>query len=123
MYIYIGALIAAVATAFFHFPGLDGWYMEYWWYDIFMHILGGFAVGLLIASSMMVFGYKSPRRLFHIVLGTLLIGLAWEYFEVYFELTGYPLGSQLYYIDTLIDVADDIIGGLMAMYVFSRSRR
>lgn len=120
MYIYAGAFLTAVATAFFHFPGLDGWYMQYWWYDIFMHILGGLAIGLLLASVARVFSWR-PRRLFwYIVIGTLCIGLAWEYFEIHYRLTGHPIGSRLYYIDTVIDVIDDIIGGCIAFLLVKR---
>jgi len=123
MRIYVFALIAALITVFAHYPGLRGWYMEYWWYDIFMHMMGGLAIGLLWAAIATLFGISSRNMWIYIIYGTLAIGLAWEIFEVYFHLTGYPIGSRLYYIDTLIDILNDIIGGSVAAYIATRNNR
>jgi hypothetical protein len=119
----MGAFVAAVATAFLHIPGLHGWYMQYWWYDIFMHILGGIAIGLLLASIARIFSWKPRRILWYIIIGTFCVGLAWEYFEIYFRLTGHPIGSRPYYIDTVLDIIDDIIGGCIAAFLFTKFGR
>lgn len=123
MLIYLLAIITAVATVVFHFPGLNGFYMEYWWYDIFMHILGGFSIGLLIYLLIKIIHPTVYRLKSYIIIGTFLIGVAWEFFEVYFQLTGYPIGTRLYYIDTVLDLIDDIIGGLLAAYIITKYRK
>lgn len=116
------AFIIAVATVYFHNIGLHGWYIQYWWYDIFMHILGGLAIGLLWISIATLFDITIKRK-WLIVLFTLIVGLAWEYFEIHFNLTGYPVGTKLYYEDTALDILDDIIGGFLAVCIYIRSKK
>ena len=120
---YLFALIAALATVFSHYPGLRGLYMEYWWYDIFMHMLGGLAIGFAWAALATLFGISSRRMWAYIIFGTLAVGVAWEVFEIYFRLTGYPVGTPLYYNDTALDVINDIIGGSVAAYIATRKNR
>ncbi|MEK7646119.1 MAG: hypothetical protein AAB381_00295 [Patescibacteria group bacterium] len=121
MLLYTVALISAISVYSFNLPGIEGWYMELWWYDIFMHILGGFASGLLVLIILRSF--RRPVRIWQVIIGALIIGLAWEYFEIYFDLTGHPVGSDPYYFDTALDIIDDCIGGLLAASLFTKFRK
>jgi hypothetical protein len=126
MPLYIAALISAAATAYFNGPGLDGLYRTVWWYDIFMHILGGLAVGLLVCAlinSLRLSWTTRTRLAFSVIAVVLAVGLAWEVFEVYHHLTGYPVGSTLYYKDTILDLIDDMIGAVLALLVFIKLRK
>jgi hypothetical protein len=123
MLIYLAAFITAVSTVFFHFVGMDGRYMQYWWYDIFMHMLGGLAIGLLLSCIILLCCRNARRIKWFIILGVLAVGIAWEFFEIYYNLTGYPIGTKLYYIDTALDILDDIIGGCLAVYMFIKYRK
>ena len=120
MRIYTSALIAALAVYFFNKPGLEGLYVNVWWYDIFMHILGGFSVGLLLSLISSAVFKDRPLSPYKIILGTLVFGLGWEFLEVYFNVTGHPIGSSAYYLDTAKDILDDIIGSSVAVYIFKK---
>lgn len=115
MKIYLYALLAVAATLVFHIIGLDGGYMALPIYDVFMHILGGLAIGLALLAVFRTRAGSSAHFARNIVIGVFIAGLAWELFEVVYDLAGYPLWTTNYYLDTLKDLLDDIIGGIVAV--------
>lgn len=125
MYTYTSAALTATALYFFNLSGIEGWYIEFWWYDIFMHFLGGMALGLWILSLGKLL--EKPRfKPWHIIFFTLLLGLAWEYFEIHFGITGYVVGSRDYFIDTTFDLINDMLGAafvtLLSYRVFAKRK-
>ncbi len=91
---------------FLHLKGMQyHFYMTYWYYDIIMHFLAGIGIAL---SALYVL--KNPKD---IILITLVAGLAWELFEVYFNIAGSPIGSTAYRLDTLKDLFDDVLGSVL----------
>lgn len=108
-----------VILAVLHYLALTHfWYWTLWWFDVLLHILGGFAVGLLViwgggtlVGERTHFFYKHIGLImFGVVLA---VGLGWELFE-------YTAGLFLanhFFPDTIYDLFSDIAGGLLA-YVY-----
>lgn len=115
MLTYLSAVILSAITLVLHVYGLHGWYVQLVWYDIMMHILGGvtiavFAYAVLASLRGRVF-VVSRGGAWTVVGFVLLAGLIWEGFEIYFDISGHPFGTKLYYIDTVKDLFDDVFGG------------
>ncbi len=82
-----------------------------------MHLLGGACVGMgtiWLVSCLYSEIENSQKKVIIIgVLGTLLIGILWEIFELHFGITTLSDG-WLYYKDTMGDLSMDLLGGLLA---------
>jgi hypothetical protein len=93
------------------------WYYSVWYFDIIMHFLGGFWVGLLY------FYFFHPKKLnlqliFSVLLLVLVVGVGWEVFEALVDkvVTQNPLNV----IDTTSDIFFDLLGGTIATLYFSK---
>jgi hypothetical protein len=117
---YISAFVILTIVLFAHISGLDGLYYQIDSYDIFMHILGGVGIGLFATALLRSYrsGMCFSRR--NIIFGVILVGIVWELFEIHFKLTGHPLWTKLYYIDTVKDMMDDTIGGAFVAWIMNR---
>jgi hypothetical protein len=98
------------------------WYSSIWWFDMPMHFLGGFWLGLVY---IWFFSRKdilfSPSFAFFgkIILGVLLVGIAWEIFEFYF--INQVAQNSFDLLDTLSDLFFDLSGGLCAiLYIWKK---
>lgn len=109
--------IASALTLFLHIVALKlhlYWLTE--WFDILMHLLGGFVVGLLALYLFYVSDWTEfPKHhlgsIFAMTLGSvLLVGLGWELWEVFVGFTD-AVNDQ---VDTFVDLVMDIIGGCVA---------
>jgi len=101
-----------------HNAGMNGLYFTVPSYDIFMHILGGIGIGLAVSAGIKLHGNKVIHKKWFIVIGVLIVGLVWEFFEIYFDITGFPLWSTPHIIDTVKDLIDDMIGGGIVALVY-----
>ena len=123
---FLAALLILIAI--FHYIGLaERLYWAFPWYDIVMHIAGGFWTGLLffyIFEERFQF-YSSrtnPLITFALVLGfAALIGVLWEFYEYLadvFILKKHPLTAQQGSVfDTLLDLFNDLVGaGFAALF-------
>ncbi len=117
----IAIAVLGLLIALLHFlANMFFLYWAWWWFDIFMHFLGGLFVGL---SILWLVAYEVPigirpfiPQFLTVVLGVFFVGLVWELFEY---LTG--LHTALNYTrDTVFDLAMDIVGALSAYVLFSR---
>jgi len=87
--------------------------------DILMHFLGGLLIGLIVLSLLFVrklFGFAHTHHRVVIITtltGVLFIGLGWELFEVFFDLTAI---TRIDMLDTLLDLVMDLIGGGVALW-------
>lgn len=122
MIIYIFALIILAIVLVAHIFGLTGPYVTIFGYDIMMHVLGGIGIGLFVAAIIKMHGQNiiNKRRL--IIISVIVVGMVWELFEIYYKLTGYPLWTKLYYIDTVKDLIDDTIGALIVAYFVTKNK-
>ena len=90
-------------------------YDNIWFYDIPMHILGGFGIGLSIAAVLQLHGSGILKKRHVVMYGVLLAGVLWELFEAYYNIAGSPVGTKAYYIDTAKDLIDDVLGGFVVV--------
>jgi hypothetical protein len=118
---YVYALIALLGVLVAHILGVHGLYTYIYPYDVFMHLFGGFGIGLFVYALASSFGPSRAIRWF-IVASVIMAGIAWEIFEVQYGVTGHPFGSTLYYIDTAKDLVNDTIGGIIAALICVRKR-
>ena len=87
--------------------------------DILMHFLGGLLIGLIILSLLFVrrlFGFAHTHHgvvITTTLFGVLLIGLGWELFEVFFDMTAI---TRIDLFDTLLDLVMDSIGGGVSLW-------
>jgi hypothetical protein len=93
-----------------------------WWFDMPMHFLGGFFIGL---GLIWLLSYKdlnlelSFKLILKIILGVLIIGVLWEVFEILVNnmLAQNPFNT----LDTISDIFFDLTGGTFAiLYFFKR---
>jgi hypothetical protein len=104
-------------------------YWRWWWFDVIMHTLGGFWVGLsflwVIHSFITAELLTTPRSLVVFISFTLsaamAIGFAWELYEHLADtLLAQSLNSPHFRVfqisadDTAGDLAADAVGGLIA---------
>lgn len=122
---YVLALLVLILILVAHILAMfNGWYyIQY--FDVGMHIAGGFGIALLCIAIM---GRRtknmSNKVLFrNIILGTMLFGLLWEIFEIVEDVSGFPLWSNPYMIDTLKDLVNDFIGGTITYFVFLKIKK
>lgn len=109
-------------------------YWRIWWFDILMHILGGFFVG---SSALWFYFEVSPLSegsrfgglsAFTVALvSVLIIGIGWEVYEfladrilqISFDLEEFSI-MQPGVIDTIGDMLSDILGGMGAVITFEK---
>lgn len=116
--IYLSAFVIVVLS---YVGDLFKFYWSIWWFDLFMHFIGGAWAGLLLIS-LSHHGPKFVRRLLYFrgFLGfsiylffVLLIGVGWEIYEL---TQGVVAALEPYPIDTFIDIVLDLVGA----YVLKR---
>jgi hypothetical protein len=93
------------------------------WYDWPMHFLGGFWIGLIFAvCSVSFFQTRSSSvRVSVILIGTITVGVLWEFFELYLGITA--LSDLGYHFDTFHDLLMDALGGITAAYLSVAAKR
>ena len=88
------------------------WYSSIWYFDMIMHFLGGFWVGLAYFYIFLLQNMSS-RLIFKILFSVLIIGVGWEVYEI---LVNDILAQNPFnYIDTVSDLFFDLFGGLCAI--------
>ncbi len=88
------------------------WYSSIWYFDMIMHTLGGFWVGLM---SFYIFSIQrvSLKLTYKILLYVLFIGVGWEVFEAL--VNNVIAQNSFNYLDTISDIFFDLSGGAMAI--------
>ncbi len=95
-------------------------YFQFWWFDIVMHFLGGVFSGLAVLWAyhyfcMRICDQRKARLFLVALMGTLIIGVAWEVFE---GVAGIHLIEAHIVSDTLMDLLMDSLGALAAFFAF-----
>ena len=94
-------------------------YNRYPYFDVLVHILGGVWAGLFAAWALSHRPFRFALDFWQIVAAALCAGIVWEVFEAYVALTTFPADT----FDTIKDLIDDAIGGVIAAYISGRWRR
>src|SRR3989344_1178730 len=112
---YIPALIFITLLSVLHFIASElHFYTTVMWFDEMMHILGGMGLAFFLYWLNVTF-IKSQKISFSVIIFfTFLLGLSWEVWETYYDIAGAPVGTNAYYIDTIKDLFNDIIGAIIA---------
>lgn len=101
-------------------------YFYLWWYDIVMHILGGFAIAILSAYIFFLRPGRSVsdvRKIFlTIFFSILVVGILWEVGEIFVS-RYYDFRMEIGGIDTLADMINDMIGAFAGAWLFLRHSR
>lgn len=122
-YLILLAFVAAVGL--FH---LLGTYLDLYFifplYDVPMHFLGGLSAGLiatiLVERIFVRVELTFTRRLVWILAATLFAGVLWEMFEFYAgvaQADKITVAGLTYWADTVKDLAMDLIGGVLAIFI------
>ncbi|OHA02148.1 MAG: hypothetical protein A3C12_00060 [Candidatus Sungbacteria bacterium RIFCSPHIGHO2_02_FULL_49_20] len=123
----IGVMLGLLLGVHFIAVATDA-YREIIWIDIPIHLLGG----LIMGSAFLWYArrwlpkirHESKRMVFILLLlgWTALLGVSFEFFEFsYDHLIATPYGwqkAQLGNADTMKDLLDDLLGGLLVLVIF-----
>jgi hypothetical protein len=109
------ALLLAVLTAVAYWWGVDNsFFWIYSWYDILLHLLGGVVMGLWAAAVAARMHLTPLRALLLVLFIGVIGGVAWELFEIAFNM----IKADNYWLDTFADLGNDIVGGLVAWLLY-----
>lgn len=81
-----------------------------------MHILGGLMTGFYALWLLEYFEQK--KHLVMVLIGVLLVGMTWELLEVF--AMSVDTQSLWYPFDTTKDLIDDIVGGIIAYFIWRK---
>jgi hypothetical protein len=116
--LYGSAFLSVFLLSFLHGYALERHlYFFYPTLDIFMHLFGGFTVGLCAVIAISFLFKNLPLRVVCalVFLFVLASGALWEVFELYlnfeFNLENFSLQ------DTIADLVNDLVGGMVAFYI------
>ena len=110
--IYLGVIIVTIVIALHAAASYFGWYWIFRWFDIPMHILGGVFAGYL---GMVIYMFRTGRKnpsLWIPLLTALIVGIAWEFLENAYGVSGL---NAVYRFDTIKDIIDDMMGGVISL--------
>ncbi len=93
------------------------WLSSIWYFDMPMHFLGGFWLGLF---ALYLFSPKNQSLSYisKVLLFVFLMGAGWEIFEIFIDKL--ITLNNFNYIDTASDMFFDFAGGLSAIFYFFR---
>lgn len=106
--VFVIALMT-IADSFLYFTWI------YWWYDMIMHFSAGASIGMATVLTCIYFSKYTDQKLkivFYAMLAGFVIGLAWEIYELMFNLASFSDGMA-YVTDTLSDLFLDTSGALL----------
>lgn len=100
------------------------WYNSIWWYDMFMHTMGGIFLAVL-AGIAFVKTYEGQIRQ-EIIVSTLLfvltVGLGWELFEYAVQILLKP-EPFVNISDSVSDLICDMTGGIIGTYFVLKAKK
>ncbi|HEX3099697.1 MAG TPA: hypothetical protein VHQ41_01855 [Patescibacteria group bacterium] len=103
--------------AFHILASIAGWYENFWWFDIPLHLMGGFAV--VLSASIMLNDFKAhgkfnvawkPLNILILIGFGAMAAIAWEILEFTLDIY-FHTNLQASLVDTMKDMAMGIIGG------------
>ncbi len=104
------ALLSSIVLLILHLSALE--YFLYWsisWFDILLHLLGGFTIGLTLVGIIRV----RDRFVLVVVpvIGAFLLAFVWEVFEY---MIGATFVAQNVLMDSLGDVLFSLLGAVIS---------
>jgi hypothetical protein len=115
--IYLAILPLAVLVGVLHtFAITHYFYWRFFWFDMVVHLSAGALAGLLFYIFARYY-MTPPRAAAYGILGALLVGVLWEYFEFANGVSQYVAG---FWFDTGKDLLMDILGGTAAVLICAK---
>jgi uncharacterized BrkB/YihY/UPF0761 family membrane protein len=107
------AILISIIFSLDFLAGKFYWYSTLWFFDVFMHFLGGLFLAFLF---FWIFSGIKPSVVLtvKILTGVLLVGISWEIFELVFN--NYVAENPFNVLDTLSDLVLDLAGGLSGIF-------
>lgn len=103
-------IISLSTLLFLHIEGVSRyWYIYFPFLDIINHLLGGFSIALIVFWLS-----KNPKLIIPI---SMIAGIGWEVFEVYYDITGWPISTLAYKFDTIKDLLMDFTGAFIVFLI------
>lgn len=93
------------------------WYFSVWYFDMFMHFLGGFWVGLAVLWLVRA-KEVNAKCILSVIVGVLVVGILWEVFEVFVDRA--TANDSFNILDTTSDIFFDLAGGLLSIFYFKK---
>ncbi|HEY4505601.1 MAG TPA: hypothetical protein VJG67_02830 [Candidatus Paceibacterota bacterium] len=94
-------------------------YWTIWWFDMLVHFLAGCTVAMAILwlwpHINKIRTHTTIQIIFVAIFATLIIGILWELYELYFHLEFLSDGVP-YFIDTSSDLLMDVSGGFIGAW-------
>ncbi len=117
MPVYVGLAIAIIVIVLHALASEFGWYWIFRWFDNPMHVLGGIFAGYLgiLFQTMRTMDVKKRPSLWVALSAALTVGIAWEILEYSYGLAGL---DPIHRFDTLKDLVNDMMGGVIALLVW-----
>lgn len=109
-------LVLALLAAWNAIGVYEDAYARFFIWDIVAHLLGGAWAGLGVAWLLAHFRHRAS--IVHCVIGVFIIGVVWEFYELYFGIGGSDF--MTYWFDTSKDIVADIIGAFAVGYIWIR---
>ncbi|MDR3558393.1 MAG: hypothetical protein P4L61_02575 [Candidatus Pacebacteria bacterium] len=116
---YIPAIILLTIALLLHTLG-DMFYIYtiVTWYDDPLHFISGLGLGFSFYWLLTMFWKGSKGKdIWAIVALVLVAATAWECFEAFFDMAGYPVGSVAYCVDTAKDIINGVLGSVAALII------
>ena len=122
------AFVTILLIGIFHYFAIKySWYWTYRWIDIPVHLVGGFWVSLTalwvalrVKHIDSILGYKK-KALLVMLASVLIVAILWEIFELVFKITS--LHSVGYWQDSLSDIFNSFVGGVVAFLYFIKNKK
>jgi hypothetical protein len=101
------------------------WYSTIWWFDIFMHFMGGVFVSFLtlFLFSYTKLGDRERKETYYDYFliafsGVIAIGILWEMYEIFADMLFSH--NQINSLDIFADLLNDVSGAIFAYIIFAR---
>jgi hypothetical protein len=120
----IFSLVAGIVLFIFILNSLANmfyWYSSVWYFDLFMHFLGGAWLGVFFIwyfyNNLLEKGFNKENFIKNILF-VFLVGFLWEIFEIVFNniIAGHSFDSY----DTFTDLIADLLGGIFSFISFKK---
>ena len=106
-----------------------GFHFEYWWVDVILHFLGGLWTFVLARYIAARYGLEISGRgknlaaLVLFISFVALVGVAWEWFEFFYDRYVFHTGFTYLpgvFEDTLADLFFDLFGALVGFLLYRK---
>jgi len=121
MLTYLSALLILAAVLIGQTIGIHGLWIREPLFHIVMHIAGGIGIGLFICALINSGILKPANKRRAVIVGAFIAGLIWEFVEVRYNITGYKVWTAPYFLDTVKDLINDLVGGTLVAWLYYRN--